>query len=149
MLITYFLTYFPQRLFCHNLSHNSSIGFDSKIKFPFQYQDSNQHLPSTHIYVLLNRSCGTFSCAFYTYVLLPTSPGIFQCTFSTYVPPATFTATFKLTFSLYVPKTQRNAQEKGMFPHRNIPSFIMYLFFQFCQFIAVHIRRMTALIMAC
>ena len=101
------------------------------------------------IYVLLNRSCGTFSCAFYTYVLLPTSPGIFQCTFSTYVPPATFTETFWLTFSLYVPKTQRNAQEKGMFPHRNIPSFIMYLFFQFCQFIAVHIRRMTALIMAC
>ena len=102
-----------------------------------------------YIYVLLPTSPGTFSCTFSTYVLLPTSPGIFQCTFSTYVPPATFTETFWLTFSLYVPKTQRNAQEKGMFPHRNIPSFIMYLFFQFCQFIAVHIRRMTALIMAC
>ena len=32
--VFYFLTHFPQRLFCHNLSHNSSIGFDSKIKFP-------------------------------------------------------------------------------------------------------------------
>lgn len=91
-----------------------------------------------------------FFMHFYTYVLLPTSPGIFQCTFYTYVPPATFTATFKLTYSLYVPKTQGNAHEKGNVPHtETFPLSFMYLFFQFCQFIAVHIRRMTALIMAC
>ena len=82
-----------------------------------------------YTYVLLPTSPGTFSCAFYTYVLFPTSPGIFQCTFSTYVPPATFTETFWLTYSLYVPKTQGNAQEKGMFPHRNIPSFIYVFIF--------------------
>ena len=100
------------------------------------------------IYVLLNRSCGTFSCAFYTYVLLPTSLGIFQCTFSTYVPlpifPGTFQCTFftyvplptfpetfKLTFSLYVPKTQGNAHEKENVPHtETFPLSFMYLFFQ-------------------
>ena len=92
------------------------------------------------IYVPLNRSCGTFSCAFYTYVLLPTSPGIFQCTFYTYVPPATFTATFKLTYSLYVPKTQGNAHEKGNVPHtETFPLSFMYLFFQFCQFFILHV----------
>ena len=87
---------------------------------------------------------------FLSYVLYLVRHGIFQCTFSTYVPPATFTETFWLTFSLYVPKTQRNAQEKGNVPHtETFPLSFMYLFFQFCQFIAVHIRRMTALIMAC
>lgn len=68
----------------------------------------------------------------------------------TYVPLPTFPETFKLTFSLYVPKTQGNAHEKENVPHtETFPLSFMYLFFQFCQFVAVHIRCMTALIMAC
>ena len=86
------------------------------------------------IYVPLNRSCGTFSCAFYTYVLLPTSPRIFQCTFSTYVPPATFTETFWLTYSLYVPKTQGNAHEKENVPHTE--TFPLSLCIYFSSFVS-------------
>ncbi len=66
-------------------------------------------------------------------------------------PSGNFHRDFLAYFFLYMsPKTQGNAHEKGNVPHtETFPLSFMYLFFQFCQFIAVHIRRMTALIMAC
>ena len=52
-------------------------------------------------------------------------------------------------FSICPKNTRKRARKRECSTHGNIPSFIMYLFFQFCQFIAVHIRCMTALTMAC
>lgn len=89
-----------------------------------------------------------FQCTFSTYVLCQFFPGFFNA-LSLHMSLRQLSPRLSGLLFLYMSPKHKETHKKRNVPTQKHSSFIMYLFFQFCQFIAVHIRRMTALIMAC